>query len=114
MSKPVLSSNIVKLYLLTPAIFENGSLPNLEKPLFKKYNMKLLTAAVSGYKSIGGFDIQSNQPKPMYRAVKEGSVFYFSFEGDSNDLLDDFFLASISDFNLDKQGFGITLIGNYK
>ncbi|MEG8945805.1 type III-B CRISPR module-associated protein Cmr3 [Rosettibacter firmus] len=111
-SKPQLTSNIVKLYLLTPSIFKNGSLPDLEKPLFKKYNMKLIAAAVPGFKSIGGFDMESNKPKPMYRAVKEGSVYYFTYEGDAQTLVDDFYLNSISDYNLDKLGFGITLAGN--
>lgn len=110
--KPEITSNLVKIYFLTPAIFENGSIPNMNNPLFKKYNMKLISAAVSGFKYIGGFDMESKTPKPMYRAVKEGAVYYFTFEGDKKALVDDFFFNSISDFNLANQGFGITLAGN--
>lgn len=112
--KPQINSNIIKLYLLTPAIFENGSLPDLQKPLFKKYNMKLIAAALQGFKSLGGFDMEKIQPKPMYRAVKEGSVYYFTFEGDAQALVNDFYLNSISDYDFDKQGYGITIPGGVR
>ena len=68
---------IFKLYFATPAIFENGGIPSLPDGLPK---MKLIAAAVNGYDNIGGYDMKKNQPKPMARAVKAGSVFYYMLE----------------------------------
>jgi len=111
-------TNRFKLYLLTPAIFKSGWLPfglssnQLETDYFG-IKLKLLTCVVGKYINIGGFQIKNGKqsPKPMYRAVPAGSVYYF--ESDCNDpqkILDLFHNQSISDENK-KEGFGITLVG---
>ena len=108
MNKP--QNKLVKLYLLTPAIFKNGSFPDTDSELFRKYKMKLIAAAVDGYNSTGGFDMKSVEPKMMYRAVREGSVYFFEFDGDFEQLRKDFNFNSISDFEK-SIGYGITIVG---
>jgi len=105
-----------KLYLLTPAIFNNGWLPskiNNDTLVWEdeEVKLKLLTASIGKYKLIGGFDMKKNRPKLMYRAVPEGSVYYFEIlEGNLDDIKNKFHNQSISD-KLKNEGYGITFIG---
>lgn len=70
--KPAIENGCFKIYLSTPAIFDNGWEPDMKL----SFKPKLLTAAVYGYDSVGGFDMKQKQPKPMRRAVRAGSVYY--------------------------------------
>ena len=65
---------VFKLYFATPAIFNGGTEPTLPEGLPK---VELIAAATSGYENIGGYDLKLNRPKPMMRAVKAGSIFYY-------------------------------------
>lgn len=88
-----LSSDVFKIYFLTPTIFKNdfldydgekksyGWLPSfLDKNLEGELNgvkVKLLTAAIGKPKYLGGFDMKKRNPKPMLKMIPEGSVYYF-------------------------------------
>ena len=111
-------TNRFKLYLLTPSIFQSGWLPfglnsNQLETDYLGIKLKLLTCVVGKYSNIGGFQIKDGKqsPKPMYRAVPAGSVYYF--ESDCNDpqkILDLFHNQSISEINK-QEGYGISLVG---
>jgi len=118
---PITAGNMFKIYLSTPAILKNGWLPEWidEKTLISKYNkdkyegpkLKLLTASAGKPVYIGGFDMKKRKPKPMYKAVPAGSVYYFEIiEGDAQDVIDAFHGKSISDY-YEEQGFGIAYVG---
>ena len=114
---PKLGGNIFKIYLATPAIFNHGWLPlglRMEKNLigtYKELKLKLLTAAVGKYISIGGFDMKKKKSKIMYRAVPAGSVYYFKLlNGDMSEVISIFHNKSISDIQA-KEGFGISFVG---
>ncbi|MDR1194019.1 MAG: hypothetical protein LBK98_07645 [Peptococcaceae bacterium] len=96
-----------KLYLATPAFLRGGYLPALP------VKARLLTAAVYGCDSIGGFDMRAKRPKPMRRAVKAGSVYYYELE-DNTDGNRAAVLAlhggSVSEYSRE-DGFGICYIG---
>jgi CRISPR-associated protein Cmr3 len=53
-----------------------------------------------------------NKPKPMYRAVPEGSVYYFKLLDNSEEerVREAFHLKNISDINAE-EGFGLALVG---
>lgn len=97
-----------KLYLSTPAIFNNGWKPDLNQ-----YGIQAnLFAAVTGKPlHIGGFDMVNNKPKPMYKAVPAGSVYYYKTE-EPTDKIMTLFGRAISDIQKE-QGFGIAYVGNY-
>ncbi|HHW01215.1 MAG TPA: type III-B CRISPR module-associated protein Cmr3 [Thermoanaerobacterales bacterium] len=106
-----------KLVLTTPAIFEHGWLPRWldNEKLEGEYEgirLKLLTAVVGKYLTIGGFDIKDKQPKPMWRAVPPGSVYYFELcdEGDIAEVVNVFNYKSISDYS-PEEGYGIAFVG---
>jgi CRISPR-associated protein Cmr3 len=97
-----------KVYLSTPAIFEDG-MPNLLKKI--GIQAQLITACIGKPTSIGGFDLKKGAPKKMYKVVPAGSVYYFKSEEDLS-LLHEKQGISISDV-YDEQGFGIAYFGNY-
>ncbi len=80
-----------KAYFITPAIFRNGSLPDVctlrnDKVCLKleisensRFSFKLLSLCTGKPKWIGGWDIRKKSPKPMFPAVPEGSVYFFGF-----------------------------------
>lgn len=102
-----------KLVLTTPAIFKNGWFPervNKDKEL----KLKLLTAAIGKPINIGGFDMKRRMPKPMFKAVPAGSVYYFELqEGIIGDVIDIFHGKAISDYHKE-QGFGIAYTGKIR
>lgn len=107
-----------KLYLLTPAIFKNGWLPEWidERTLIGEYQglkLKLVTASIGKTIYIGGFDMKARKPKPMYKAVPAGSVYYFEFEGEIQTAFKLLNQKAISDF-YSEQGFGIAYVGGVK
>ncbi len=111
------SKNIFKIYLATPAIFENGWIPkwvnkdNLEGQIGKN-KVKLIAASVGRPIIAGGFDMKNKVPKPTYYAAPAGSVYYFRCKEncDLNQIIERYHGKSISDI-YPEQGFGIAYIG---
>jgi len=66
-----------KIYLSTPAIFQNGWKP---ENLLKKLGLELLAVASSNPLHIGGWDIRARKPKPMLQFVPAGTVYYVKAE----------------------------------
>jgi len=98
------------LYLATPAIFDKGWEPKLH------VEAELLTAAVYGYENVGGFDMKAKQPKQMYRAVKQGSVYYYKLKENT-----DINRAEVMKMHgtsiskeYSKDGFGIVYVGRIR
>lgn len=113
-SKPTLESKYFKIYLATPAIFDNGWRPS--KQFCEDNKVKLLTGAIGKPIYIGGFDIQKGEPKTMYKAVPAGTVYFFEANdiATANDFAQNFHGKSISEdmeYNFSHQGFGIAYIG---
>jgi CRISPR-associated protein Cmr3 len=109
-----------KLYLKTPTFFENGWLPNWvnkETLVGEKdgIQIKLITAFIGKPISIGGFDMFKKVPKPMRKAVPSGSVYCFEIlNGNFKEVLDLFNNKSISEYDSQKYGYGISMIGILK
>lgn len=108
-----------KLYLMTPGLFSKGWLPSFIDEDTKEFSRgkikgKLITAVIGRHKFVGGFDMEKMEPKPMLKAVPEGSVYYFKLtEGSMKDVLDEFNYQSICDYGAEyvNRGFGIVLVG---
>ena len=109
-----------KIYLATPAIFENGWFPKwLNKVSFEgEYNgikLKLVPCVIGRPLAIGGWDVVQNKPKPLRKAVPEVSIYYFKIlnNSDKENIKDVFHLKNISDIN-PEEGFGLSLVGEVK
>lgn len=116
---PEIEDNLFKIYLATPAIFDRGWLPSWinEETLegeIAGIKVNLITAAIGKPLYVGGFDMKARKPKPMYRAVPQGSVYYFkiSNDGDKSNL-ENIHRKSISD-KREEEGFGMCYIGKIK
>ena len=106
-----------RLVLITPAVFDNGWLPDgLDadgRGKFGNCTVQLTAAAISRYVIVGGWDIIKGKPKQAWRAVPPGSVYFFKLlDGDVNSLFESAFGKSICQTETwKKQGLGITYIG---
>jgi CRISPR-associated protein Cmr3 len=100
--------NRFKIYFSTPALLVNG-VPDLSRFLGMKAT--LVAACVGKAVPVGGFDMVARQPKPMYRAVPAGSVFYYESETDVS-LLNNRQGVSMSD-ERQEEGFGIAYFGTW-
>ena len=96
-----------KLYLATHAIFDDGWLPKCLHGA-----IKLITAAVGNYVTIGGWDVANGNPKKAYRAVPAGSVYYFRLINDTKaeTVLDCLHYKNIGDQRT-QEGFGLAYVG---
>lgn len=116
MNPPQLSGNRFKLYLASPAMFEQGWLPEWIDPntlegTRGELNFRLETAILGKPIVIGGFDMKKKEPKIMRKAVPAGSVYYFRIiEGTAQDAVDIFHHQNISDYEA-SQGFGLAFVG---
>jgi len=111
---PKLNEPRFKIYISTPAVFNQGWLPGT---LLKKYNLKLITAAIDRPMHVGGWDIEKRQPKPMLQCVPAGSVFYVeaqnleSARNTAEEIHGKCISDNINDTNYQAMGFGIAYIG---
>ena len=110
-------NNIFKLYLATPSIFNKGWLPEwIDKSNYEgKYNgirLKLISCIIGKYNLIGGWDLANQKPKPMFKAVPAGSIYYFKILDNTTPekIKETFHLKNISDIN-SEEGYGLSLIG---
>lgn len=78
--KPQLTQSArVKMYLSTPALFEEGWQPIA---LLKDFDIEIEACVMGRYQSYGGWDMEQRKPKPMFKGVPAGSVYYLN----SNDI----------------------------
>ncbi len=109
-----------KLYLATPALFNNGWLPGWldsqtgigHPPHDPTLQVKLITAAVGRPIIFSGFDMALGRPKPIQQAVPAGSVYYFKLlAGTPDQVLNAFHNHSISE-QASQAGFGVAFVGH--
>lgn len=102
---------LFRLYLATPAIILSDSSPNaavFPDLSFLGSKVTYLGAAMKKTYSLGGFDMKERRPKPMYKVIPAGSVFYFRADKELH--FDQFQGAKVSDIG-QKEGFGIAYFG---
>jgi len=110
---------LFKLYLATPAIFENGwvfdgfNANNSSNGLIMdngSFKVKIITAAIGKYQSISGWDMLNKSPKTGKRAVPAGSVYYMQIiNGNEEEIFKYFHLKNFGERK--EEGFGLTLVG---
>lgn len=110
-------NSICKLILTTPAVFDNGWLPDGIDPEtgqgeINGIKVQLMGASTGKPVLFGGWDVANTRPKETQKAVPAGSVYYVKITGVVNQFIDEVHEQSIcknNDYN--KQGLGITHIG---
>lgn len=110
-----------KIYFSTPVIFrKNGAFPDFIDTKTLKgeiggIRVELISAFVGKYVSIGGFDLNKNEPKKMYKAAPAGSVYYFKVLEDttSENLIKIFHNQKLSTIGKN-EGFGLAHLAQLK
>lgn len=111
---PELKNDILKIFLATPAILEQGPLPDfIVQQEYEGIKLELLTYAIGKPVYLGGFDMVNRKPKPMKRAVPAGSVYYLR-SSNAKELAAKLHGKNISDFDTARLGFGKIWIGTVK
>lgn len=130
----ILANRQFFIWLITPAIFKNGFIPDFvnpeslegELPILSQeksnqtLKVKLLSLVSKSFQAIGGFDLAKGFVRPLYRAVPAGSVYFFEITEEGPDLkskVEDLVRSmnlntlhtEFSDFQ--RQGFGTILLG---
>ncbi|MDE3840933.1 type III-B CRISPR module-associated protein Cmr3 [Bacillus methanolicus] len=118
LSEQIRKTNIAKIILLAPAIWENGSRPGSfdgeQIVLPNGLRVKLLAAAIGRPELYGGWDIANHRPKPRKPMVPAGSVLYIEVQEEQVAKL----LSLANGFHLTdegaKEGFGFSVIAGGK
>jgi len=105
------SKGCFKVYFSTPTILDDGTPTALLKELIGS-EPTLVTSTVGKPLHIGGFDMARKKPKPMYKCVPAGSVFYYQIEDKDISLLNAKQGTSLSNV-LSEQGFGTCYFGTW-
>ncbi len=107
-------SNQFKLVLTSPGVFKNGWFPGFldeqYQGKFEGHSVKLIAASTGKAIFIGGFDMKKREPKPMFKAIPAGSVYYFEIQDGIIELnVKEVKLTCLN--TLSKEGFGQAFIG---
>lgn len=103
-------ASLVRVVLLTPAIFEAGDHPTW----LLEGGHSLVAQSVGRPQMISGWDIQKGKPKAAKRMAPAGSVYWIELaEGTSaEDWTQQYFMTCVSDKLTDRHhGFGLCVIG---
>jgi len=109
----------VRVILLTPAVFDQGSLPSTSTYRLassrKDLEVTLVAARVPRPQTISGWDFARRRPKATRRLVSAGSVYWLELKGAPEARLrwlDDVWMHNISDQKQDRRdGFGLVAVG---
>lgn len=103
-----------RILLATPAYFLDGTgLPELSD------GCKLEGAAIRGYVTASGWDLQAKKPKPSRRLAPSGTTYFVSLPDNWDDAqvskwIDTIWMQSISDDEQSRRdGFGVALLGSW-
>ena len=117
------SASLLRMVLVTPAIFDHGWRPGwldadtLEgKPIGDGPTLRLIGISNGRWKAVSGWSLASPRgPKPIRRMVPAGSVYFFEkVEGDGRILGTNGWLKSVSDAPQDRNdGFGLAVWGTW-
>lgn len=115
--KVIIAQKHCRLLLATPAIFEQGYLPQWVCENTPGLTITVVAAAVSRYEGISGWDAEKQTQKPSRRLAPAGSVYYLSLTGSDatiNQFIESTWMHTISDTEQDRlDGFGLALLGTW-
>jgi len=97
--KQIKEDGYFKLYFKTPAFLRSEWKPN------EIQGLKLLSANVGKYLSIGGWDMETGKPKSMNRFIPAGSVYVYKVE-DENLNIQEILQEELEKFEESYKGFG--------
>jgi CRISPR-associated protein Cmr3 len=100
-----------RLILATPALSRSGSALPAANADGDGEPARVLSAVVSGWQLLGGWDVAAGRSKPLRRALPAGSVFLLDAGTGAAARLDGRNLSDYETEALARQGFGLALTG---
>ncbi len=106
-----------RLFLLTPACFDQGYLPQWlqEQARGHGINIELKSIAIQRPQVVSGWDLAEGRPKPSRRLAPAGTVLFLSLDGKEDAIrqwIRNTWMQCISDNDLDRaDGFGLAVLG---
>lgn len=111
----IAKSKHCRLILVTPAVFEQGHLPDTKKLSRSGVAVTVQALVNSRYQVVSGWDYKKNCPKPTRRLAPAGSVYFLKLDGSEdaiNRFVDEIWLQAVSDDEqAQRDGFGLALLG---
>ena len=102
-------ADIVRVVLLTPAIFEHGWMPAPEN---LGNGVEVIAASVDRYQPVSGWSFEHRGPKPTRRMAPAGSVYWLRIPQSAHEWARKHHFTSISDDEQDRlDGFGLIAVG---
>ncbi len=109
--KTIIAQGACRLFLLTPAYFEQGHLPTW---LREQYKVRIIGAAVPRYQVISGWDYKIKKPKPTRRLTPAGSVYFLKIDQDVENFIETVWMHTTSDGEQNRlDGFGLAVMGTW-
>lgn len=111
----VAATGYCRLFLLTPACFTAGWLPDWLLQTRDGVTPQVEAAVVGKPQTVSGWDFERGGPKPTRRLVPAGSVYFLRLEGNKaaiKEWVERIWLQNVSDTEEDRlSGFGLTAVG---
>jgi len=101
---------IIKIYLETPSIFTDFYDPLPLKNFIPGIPLNIISCAIQKPLYIGGFNIKEGTPRPMYKAIPSGCIYYLKTPNGSENKKVSENLENLSEIH-PKKGFGVFFIG---
>jgi CRISPR-associated protein Cmr3 len=115
LAKALAGSQLVRMVLITPAIFSGGWKPGWAggaPPGAEGLTLTLKAACVSRREAISGWDYAAHGPKALRWMAPAGSVYFFQAQGDTSQLAAGAWLSPVSDNEQDRRdGYGLAVWG---
>ena len=111
----VAQTGLVRVVLVTPAVFADGWKPGRLLEPAAGVTPSLVAAAVPRAEVVSGWDFALNMPKPTRRVAPAGSVYWLKLDGDERARrvgVNQWWWQAVSDSAEDAlQGFGLCVLG---
>ncbi|MBX6354098.1 MAG: type III-B CRISPR module-associated protein Cmr3 [Thermoflavifilum sp.] len=109
----------LRMVLVTPAIFRAGWLPGWLDETSRigripgtDIQVQLVSAVLDRWRPVSGWDIRERRPKPMYKTVPAGSVYFFEVLDWGTSSWGDLWLRPVSDDEQHcRDGYGVAVFG---
>jgi CRISPR-associated protein Cmr3 len=113
----IIRNKFCRVFLLTPACFEQGYRPAWLLREAAKYGVTVALKAIAIQRPqvVSGWDLSLRKPKPSRRLAPAGTVLFLSFQGSDtaiSDWIRNTWMQCVSDDQQDRtDGFGLAVFG---
>ncbi len=119
LEQSITTNKACRVFLLTPACFEQGYRPTWLLTEAAKYGITatLKAIVIQRPQAVSGWDLALRKPKPSRRLAPAGTVLFLSLEGNNtaiSDWIRNMWMQCISDDQQDRtDGFGLAVFGTW-